>query len=69
MQNIPGKKNTGAKHNPQIIPANKEDSLFDNIIKEFVDLFIRVYKIALITILKIKKEVLNERSSNWIIKR
>ena len=57
------------KHNPQIIPANKESSLFDNVIKEFVDLFIWVYKIAFIAVLKIKKEVLNERSSNWNIKR
>jgi hypothetical protein len=40
MQNTPGKKNTGAKHNPQIVPATKEISLFDNVIKEFVDLLI-----------------------------
>ena len=60
MQNIPGKKNTGAKHNPQIIPASKENSLFDNIIKEFVDLFIWACKIAFIAVLKIKK-----RGSKW----
>jgi hypothetical protein len=31
VQNIPGRKKTGAKDNPQIIPATKELSLFNNI--------------------------------------
>lgn len=31
VQNIPGRKKTGAKDNPQIRPAMKELSLFSNI--------------------------------------